>query len=929
MTNDEFYHAVEAAREQYLQEQAAQQAAAAPPPPADESSAVGAAAEGIGAGVLGAIGAIPSLGAAGVEALAPAGSGLESGARSVREALSGRALLGSAVGAARQIGGQLVGEEGAVASGEAARAEYDAGARARAEQHPWAAGLGELTGTVAGTIATGGLGGLAAAGRAGAARALGTGTLARFGARAAEGAIEGAAFGAAAENSEAYLQQRRLTGEQFLAGAGLSALMGGGLSIAAEGAHLALSAGRRAVSGRLTGRVAAPTAERVAVDDAAMRATVETEIEHKAEREIRLRSDQDVAAAYRATSGEDAVPEMPRMFRDLVGGKNVKAATLSRATEELAPVMTEAHSVARSLTDAIDDRFHWKRNRVASNLEEKGFAAEAPVVTRQLVAQQRAELADAVGQLKAIGNAPKTVLALGHEMDRTLAKMATADAADVYILQDALRAKQLKVANYLNTMSRATDADSAAIGGELQKIVGSHYDQSWSSLMRDDLWGAQGAAQSAVNKARVQLISTEKQALPAFFQKSGTQYEGRGIARDTFEAHEGQLQSGLDAMTNAVRGKPIRRNMERWMDAVAEFGSAMKQYGVAEAEAAKLSASAEKLREVFNRVGSETRAIEQAERMAATHSTLGGIFGHGVVGTAIGSATNPALRVKQLIRIEHVANRSRVEIGRALDTFVNGFSRVTGPVAAAARRATRAAGQLPASGAIAYLQGSHSTPEAGYRAKAQEVIDANRGGGEQIRVAVANALGPLATRDVAMGMAVVGAATRGYQFLADKLPAPLYSVQSFTPVSSRPTPSRLEMTQFARYVQAVESPMSVLSDVKNGTVTHEQISALKAVYPELYGHIREETLARLRSLDEQGESVPIRQRLVLDTLLDLGGAGDPVLSPQFGAKWGPKMGDSAAQAKENAARPAGGGKQIRLGDRLATGTNSMIGGDGT
>lgn len=190
-----------------------------------------------------------------------------------------------------------------------------------------------------------------------------------------------------------------------------------------------------------------------------------------------------------------------------------------------------------------------------------------------------------------------------------------------------------------------------------------------------------------------------------------------------------------------------------------------------------------------------------------------------------------------------------------------------------------------------------------------------------MRTAIVESLGPAIHQDPAMAMGMIGTAQRAVQFLADKLPTPLHDVHSYTPLSSTPTPSKGELATFARYFQAVDKPLTVLRDLSTGTVTREQIEALKAVYPELYGSIRSQAFERLRDMDRTGKRVPVREQILLDSLLELNGAANGALSPQFGAQFGPAIGTTQQQQQ-----PKQSSRRLQLGDRLATGTNGMIGG---
>jgi hypothetical protein len=86
-------------------------------------------------------------------------------------------------------------------------------------------------------------------------------------------------------------------------------------------------------------------------------------------------------------------------------------------------------------------------------------------------------------------------------------------------------------------------------------------------------------------------------------------------------------------------------------------------------------------------------------------------------------------------------------------------------------------------------------------------------------------------------------------------------------------------------------------------------------------------MTRIMKLDRDGIEIPIRERIILDTLLDLDGAGEPTFSGAFAMKYGPAMRDGAEQEQGGRhAPPRGGGGQSGLAQRTTTKTETMIGG---
>jgi hypothetical protein len=86
-------------------------------------------------------------------------------------------------------------------------------------------------------------------------------------------------------------------------------------------------------------------------------------------------------------------------------------------------------------------------------------------------------------------------------------------------------------------------------------------------------------------------------------------------------------------------------------------------------------------------------------------------------------------------------------------------------------------------------------------------------------------------------------------------------------------PSDMEMSKFVRRVEAAMNPLKVLDDLRDGTLTREQVETLDAVYPEYMGKIRQRVV---ESLTEKQREFPYQAKLKLSLLLGM--ELDPSLS---------------------------------------------------
>lgn len=117
------------------------------------------------------------------------------------------------------------------------------------------------------------------------------------------------------------------------------------------------------------------------------------------------------------------------------------------------------------------------------------------------------------------------------------------------------------------------------------------------------------------------------------------------------------------------------------------------------------------------------------------------------------------------------------------------------------------------------------------------------------------------------------AAARRLEFLANKLPKkpgePDMPVGPDTWV-----PSDMQLSEFARYVDAVENPTAVIDRMASSTMTPEDAEALKAVYPGLYDQVRGQIMDKLPELRE---TLPYEKRLMLSIFFEV--PVDPAMSP--------------------------------------------------
>lgn len=132
-------------------------------------------------------------------------------------------------------------------------------------------------------------------------------------------------------------------------------------------------------------------------------------------------------------------------------------------------------------------------------------------------------------------------------------------------------------------------------------------------------------------------------------------------------------------------------------------------------------------------------------------------------------------------------------------------------------------------------------------------------------------------------------------FMASKLPSGHLDPNSLTPHLERPRVSDAEMTRFMRYADAVDNPLSVVADLKDGRISREGVEVLQKVYPKMYQQVRESIQSGLAGLKKP---LPYNETVQLGVLLNM--PTHRTLTPTF-------LADAQATFANKGADKSGGG----------------------
>jgi hypothetical protein len=154
--------------------------------------------------------------------------------------------------------------------------------------------------------------------------------------------------------------------------------------------------------------------------------------------------------------------------------------------------------------------------------------------------------------------------------------------------------------------------------------------------------------------------------------------------------------------------------------------------------------------------------------------------------------------------------------------------------------------------------------EGGYDAMKDSVIHAVSNSDEHAQ-AIADAAAPIATHSPKVAQAFQQAALRSTIYLANQLPNNSSTDPSsiVTPKMANDDVSDTEKAKFERIYQAVHDPTSLLGRVADGTITPDEVDAVKNTHPNLYNDMSDQLRASLST----AKDIPYARKQALSTFL--------------------------------------------------------------
>jgi hypothetical protein len=146
--------------------------------------------------------------------------------------------------------------------------------------------------------------------------------------------------------------------------------------------------------------------------------------------------------------------------------------------------------------------------------------------------------------------------------------------------------------------------------------------------------------------------------------------------------------------------------------------------------------------------------------------------------------------------------------------------------------------------------------------------------------AISQAVSPIAQHSPRVAQAFERAAIRATLYLGHALPTSK-PTSALTPKLDRDEPSDTEKAKFTRIFQAVHDPTSVLARVEDGTVTPDEVAAVQHTAPETYRAMCSQLTDALSTVTDP-KKLPYARRLSISTFL--GQPVDATMTPTFVAQ---------------------------------------------
>jgi hypothetical protein len=751
------------------------------------------------------------------------------------------------------------------------------------------------------------------------AEGLGGGLLARGAGLAVRGGIEGGIYGAGGVVTESALHNAPITGEAMVAGVAHGAaggiiatglLHGAGVGLGkVRGAFRPSAEAFDAIAAREFGE-AAPGIGKAMAADAEKVAAHPSDVKFGAAGEAGpYRTPGDaVGETYIKARGGDKQHELGEIWKHREVTLRDGAERIDTHSRDLQKAITEQQTAAK-VTDmaTFGDA---KVNHMDKLVDRARFTEQADVVLKWMSgAREAIDLAASDTAVSKLGPAAR------KEFDGQMARLGKAlEAGDSLALFKAADDAKRFVGRQAQFGRRATGLPEAA------KAFDALY-QGEGGLMQaleHQSWGKAGEAQKAVNAATAQSIGLGQKFSSSFVEEYGS-----SLGRPDYRANSNKVSTFLGGLTKAANDGDAQavRDMITTRRAFLDATGSNYDHGPAAVKAMAAERSAlDRMESTFDKATKETSLINQAKRLQAEEQAqkIGGL-----IGLATDTLSKPVTTLQRLAQLEQHTKSVLDKFGGGTKKLVAGTGAETAGIPGELA-APKGAGKgffsllLERGGTAAERAAIVGAGRASFDRKA-EAMASLQSNPAALTARVGAALGPFATDAPKSTQQATATAMAGLQFLASKMPPNRRDAFTLQPQLQPPTrASDTEIAQHMRYQEALDNPSILLEQAHKGSLTPDHVEAVKAVYPKLYDHMRNQIMQELVTSKSE---LPYGRRIQLGILLDL--PTDQTLAPDF---------VSAIQATYTASEKAGVEppppqlSQLDVAGSLQTGTQSAAGG---
>jgi hypothetical protein len=481
-------------------------------------------------------------------------------------------------------------------------------------------------------------------------------------------------------------------------------------------------------------------------------------------------------------------------------------------------------------------------------------------------------------------------------VENTFNKLDTFDedvAGNVFIELDVLKRDIGKI---IKRTQRIRDPQSADMAS--QDMFKNMYERLKTHLEADDIFGAEAAAmQKDVNASWVDYLKQSEYRPDSRFHKLWERDEWD----KSFKADPGGYERYINNLGRAKNDLDEKFLLEHMQARQKVMDAIERNYDIDDALKARIQQSRQDLDEFTGLLAETEKAVnlqnkfseivkgeaEQGFMGSAAGAVVGGLPG-AVIGGGLGAALSPGKMISRLAQIDRIggnmfgqvgtlsaleraAGKTTRQIGSAIGDFIEQKQpqKLIVPTAISILDEAVLGDEKPTMKTTANMGAQYNKKLTALSKKLADPVALQN----QVSDNIAH------LRNVAPDIADTMAAQtiKTLSFLYEKAPKPpATELNTLQPQHSKWQPTDTEIAKWSKYVRAANQPMSVLDDLKAGTLSFEATETLKTLYPGMYAEIGQQIAERAA---QHPEEIPYDKRVQLSLLF--GVPADKTLTPDF------------------------------------------------